>query len=106
VNAEQTPKTGIAGADPPPVQGKATVIANRGMTQVSPRWSCRGSGDGTTQEETKATREAPIGDHAGQRDAREGQARPMGESERSVVPMKLVNASGGKGPSFKNECRK
>src|SRR6202022_669919 len=31
VNAEQAPKTGIAGADPPPLKGKATVAADRGM---------------------------------------------------------------------------
>jgi hypothetical protein len=62
VNAVQAPKTGIAGADPPSLQGKATAVASRGMTQASPRWSCRGNGDGTTQEETNATRETPVSD--------------------------------------------
>src|SRR5580765_1091995 len=38
---------------------------------------------------------------AGQRAAREGQARPIGESERSIVPWKPGNAGGGKGPWFK-----
>src|SRR5437660_242231 len=38
---------------------------------------------------------------AGQREAREGQARPVGESERSIVPRKPGNAGGGKGPWFK-----
>jgi hypothetical protein len=36
VNVEQAPKTGFAGADPPPPQGKATVAADRGMTFTSP----------------------------------------------------------------------
>src|ERR1041385_9271620 len=35
-----------------------------------------------------------------QPDAREGQAGVFGESERSIVPAKLGNASGGKGPQF------
>ncbi len=36
-----------------------------------------------------------------QPDAREGQAGPTEESERSIVPGKPVNAGGGKGPRFK-----
>jgi RNA-directed DNA polymerase len=37
--------------------------------------------------------------------AREGQARPSGKSERSIVPTKPVNAGGGKGPWFKVNVR-
>jgi|ERR1700694_445542 hypothetical protein len=62
VNAEQAPKTGFAGADPPPLKGKATVAADRGMTHDPRRRSCRGKGDGTPQEESNATRETLIGD--------------------------------------------
>jgi len=62
VNAEQAPKTGFAGADPPPLKGKATAAADRGMTHDPRWWSCRGKGDGTTQEENNATRETRIGD--------------------------------------------
>jgi hypothetical protein len=40
-----------------------------------------------------------------QRDAREGQARPTGVTDRLVVPMKPVNAGGGKGPEFKTDVR-
>src|SRR5271156_2372178 len=36
-----------------------------------------------------------------QPDAREGQAGPLGVTERSVVPAKPGNAGGGKGPRFK-----
>ena len=32
VNAEQAPKMGLAGADPPSLKGKAVVAADRGMT--------------------------------------------------------------------------
>jgi hypothetical protein len=35
-----------------------------------------------------------------QLDAREGQARPLGESDRLIVPWKPGNAGGGKGPDF------
>src|SRR5580658_1299282 len=38
---------------------------------------------------------------APQPDAREGQAGPLGVTERSVVPAKPGNAGGGKGPWFK-----
>jgi hypothetical protein len=40
----------------------------------------------------------------GQPDAREGQAGRPGESEGFVVPRKLGNASGGKGPQFKTDA--
>jgi len=36
VNVEQAPKMGLAGADPPPLKGKAIVAADRGMTFTSP----------------------------------------------------------------------
>src|SRR3974390_2821896 len=39
-----------------------------------------------------------------QPDAREGQAGRHGEAERSVVPLKLGNAGGGKGPQFKTDA--
>jgi RNA-directed DNA polymerase len=40
-----------------------------------------------------------------QPDAREGQAGPPGESERSIVPWKPGNAGGGKGPQFQVNVR-
>ena len=39
-----------------------------------------------------------------QPDAREGQAGRAGVAERFVVPMKLGNAGGGKGPQFKTSA--
>ena len=59
-------------------------------------------GTGTQQEDNNATRETLPGDCAqSQPDAREGQAGPGRESERSIVPLKPGNAGGGKGPWFK-----
>jgi hypothetical protein len=46
-----------------------------------------------------------VGARDSQRDAREGQARPTGVADRLVVPMKPVNAGGGKGPEFKTDVR-
>jgi hypothetical protein len=52
-----------------------------------------------------ATREAPWrGQSKDQLEAREGQAGRFGVAERLVVPLKLGNASGGKGPQFKTDA--
>src|SRR6476619_8442356 len=49
-----------------------------------------------------ATREAPKrGQINDQPEAREGQAGRLGVAERFVVPLKLGNSGGGKGPQFK-----
>ena len=39
-----------------------------------------------------------------QPDAREGQAGRLGVAERFVVPLKLGNSGGGKGPQFKTDA--
>src|SRR6266496_5134650 len=41
-----------------------------------------------------------------QPDAREGQAGRSGAAERFAVPLKPVNAGGGKGPQFKTDARR
>ena len=41
-----------------------------------------------------------------QPDARGGQAGRSGVAERLVVPLKLGNAGGGKGPQFKTDARR
>src|SRR5215467_6696800 len=52
-----------------------------------------------------ATREAPWrGQSNDQLEAREGQAGRLGVAERFVVPLKLGNAGGGKGPQFKTDA--
>ena len=40
-----------------------------------------------------------------QPEAREGQSGRLGVAERFVVPEKLGNAGGGKGPQFKTDAR-
>lgn len=111
VNAEQAPKTGFAGADPPPLKGKATAAANRGMTggptmPPSPRRSCRGKGDGTTQEEVNATREIPVGDSAVSTGGPRGMRLAGREVGKARSTVEAANHGGGKGPWFKDECRK
>ena len=52
-----------------------------------------------------ATREAPRrGQSNDQLEAREGQAGRFGVAEGFVVPLKLGNAGGGKGPQFKTDA--
>jgi hypothetical protein len=52
-----------------------------------------------------ATRETPRrGQGDDQLEAREGQAGRHGVAERFVVPRKLGNAGGGKGPQFKTDA--
>ena len=63
----------------------------------------RGNDDGmSVNGDFNATREAhAVRVRIPQPDAREGQAGPLGVTERSVVPAKPGNAGGGKGPWFK-----
>jgi hypothetical protein len=57
-------------------------------------------------QETRRNTGSPDGDRGtDQLTAREGQAGPFGVTERPVVPMKLGNASGGKGPQLKTNVR-
>ena len=52
-----------------------------------------------------ATREAPRrGQSDDQPEASEGQAGRFGVAEGFVVPLKLGNAGGGKGPQFKTDA--
>src|SRR5258708_12225534 len=52
-----------------------------------------------------ATREAPRrGQSDDQLETREGQAGRFGVAEGFVVPVKLGNAGGGKGPQFKTDA--
>ena len=51
-------------------------------------------------ERTQHGRSEAVGARDSQPDAREGQAGPLGKSERFIVPRKPVNAGGGKGPQF------
>ena len=82
------------------MMGTATVAGEANDT--STQRSHRGNGDGTQTQGKHATREAPaVAARDRQPDAREGQAGLFGVTERFVVPLKPVNAGGGKGPQFK-----
>ena len=80
--------------------GKATV-AGEGNDECTQR-SHRGNGDGMSAHGRSTQHGKPQTAAARDRqpDAREGQAGPCGVAERFVVPKKLVNAGGGKGPQF------
>jgi hypothetical protein len=70
-----------------------------------PQSLCRGSGDSMYTRKAHATREAPRrGRKDDQLETREGQAGRPGVAEGFVVPLKLGNASGGKGPQFKTDA--
>jgi len=95
-------ETGNVGADPAKGWGRPpSQVFFRGATRFPPvvppgyrrRHVCPGR--------SSATRETPGGGCVTQPDAREGQAGPRGESQRSIVPAKPSNAGGGKGPWFK-----
>ena len=67
--------------------------------------SHRGKVDGMFARKTNATWEAPaVAARDRQRDAREGQARPRGVTERPVVARKPSNVGGAKGPQFKDNA--
>ena len=95
VNAEQAPKTGFAGADPPPLKGKATVAAHRGMTHGPichdpRRRSCRGKGDGTHKRKPTQTRETLVGDRA----RSTGRPRGTGPAGRGVGEVRSTVEAG------------
>jgi len=72
---------------------------------TSPRPIRRGSGNGMLTQDSNATRETPaVAARDRPRDAREGQARPCGATERSVVAVKPGNSGGAKGPQFKDNA--
>ena len=88
-----------------PMHGEGRRHSAWGATR-SLLWSLRGSGDGmSARRGSDATRETPGGGCVTQPGAREGQAGPPGESERSIVPTKPANTGGGKGPWFKANAR-
>src|SRR6266481_10148471 len=68
--------------------------------------TCRGIGDGMQAKGTRRNTGSPSGDRGmDQLATRERQAGPFGVTERLVVPMKLGNSGGGKGPQLKGNAR-
>jgi len=82
--------------------GHVSSLSAGGTSDRNPRFR-RGNGDGMSRRKANATREAPaVAARDRQRDAREGQARPPGVTERLVVAMKPGNAGRAKEPWFWN----
>jgi hypothetical protein len=81
--------------------GKAEDARTSGE-QLQPRPRChRGNGDGMSAQEDPRNTGDPrrrVRDPTG---SPRGTGRPVGESERPIVPSKPGNAGGGKGPQFK-----
>src|SRR6266487_3135539 len=93
-----------AQADPTTLSGKADT-AGRTSEYQDTQPLRRGSGDSMYTRKPYATREAPRrGQNVDQQEAREGQAGRSGVAEGFIVPPKLGNASGGKGPHFKTDA--
>jgi len=68
--------------------------------------SCRGIGDDMQAKGTIRNTRSPSGDRVSDQLAtRERQAGPTGMTERLVVPTKLGNSGGGKGPQLKADAR-
>src|SRR5215472_15288174 len=100
VNAEQASKRTMRRPTWLPYQGRLTRLGYR--ANLYAQSLRRGSGDSMY---TYATREAPWrGQSNDQLEAREGQAGRFGVVERFVVPLKLSNAGGRKGPQFKTDA--
>jgi hypothetical protein len=99
VNAEQTSKRTLCGPTWPSYRGRLIRLGDRAKTTPIRR---AGVVAAACTQGKRTQHGKPLGVAGdGQPDAREGQARRPGVAERSVLPMKLGNAGGGKGPEFK-----
>ena len=105
VNAEQASKRTMRRPTRRPFRGRLIRLGYERKSYAQPLR--RGSGDSMYTRKAYATREAPWrGQSNDQLEAREGQAGRLGVAERFVVPLKLGNAGGGKGPQFKTDARR
>lgn len=105
VNAEQAPKIP---SQEPNLHSKGE--GHRRRIRGNDRFSVDGPAGvwATARQKRKPVQHGKPGPvtSAGQRAAREGQARPVGVSERLIVPMKPGNSGGGKGPWFKRSVER
>ena len=91
-----------AQVDPKAVSGKTDMTV--GLTKYE-HSRCAGVVAAACTQGKRAQHGKPfcvVGDD--QPDAGDGQARHLGVTDRPVVPMKLGNSSGGKGPWFKTDA--
>src|SRR5262249_17744521 len=87
-----------------PFRGTLTRLGGNERRRTPSRCA-GGGGDSMYKRKANRTREAPWrGQSNDQLEAREGQAGRLGVAERFVVPLKLGNAGGGKGPQFKTDA--
>jgi hypothetical protein len=100
------------GADPPIYRGKPPSLVNTEglrpphLNDLIQR-SHRGIGDGMSTHGKLLQHGKPHRREAkSQLESREGQAGPFGVADGFVVPGKLGNSGGGKGPEFKEVARR
>src|SRR6516162_344163 len=94
----------MRGSTRPPYRGRLIRLGERAKT--TPRRRAGAVAAACTQGK-RAQHGKPLGViRDGQPDAREGQAGRLGMAERLVLPTKLGNAGGGKGPRFKTNARR
>ena len=103
VNAVQTSKRTMWGPTWPSYRGRLIRLGDRAKTTPSRRTGVVAAACTQGKRAQHGKRLGVAGD--GQLDAREGQAGRPGVAERPVIPMKLGNAGGGKGPQFKTNAR-
>ncbi len=103
VNAEQISKRTMRRPTRQSFRGRLIRLGYRAkLSAQTLRWD---SGGSMYTRKAYATREALWrGQSKDQLEAREGQAGRHGVAERFVVPLKLGNAGGGKGPQFKTDA--
>ena len=99
VNAVQTSKRTMCGPTWPSYRGRLIRLGERAKTTPSRRIGV--VGQHVHKESARNTGSPLAWPGTAKPDAREGQAGRSGVAERLVIPTKLGNAGGGKGPQFK-----
>ena len=103
VNAVQTSKRTMCGPTWQSYRGRLIRLGERAKTRPIRR---TGVVAAACTQGKRTQHGKPLGVAGdGQPDAREGQAGRPGVAERLVIPVKLGNARGGKGPQFKTNAR-
>ena len=104
VNAVQTSKRTMWGPTLPSYRGRLIRLGERAKKTPNRRTGVVAAA--CTQGKRAQHGKPHCVARDGQPYAREGQAGRVGVAERLVIPTKLGNASGGKGPQFKTNARK
>jgi len=83
-----------------------SVQTGRALVEAGLHPASGGGGMSACGDSTQHGKPPSVADCDCRPDSREGQDGPSGVAERLVVPMKPVNAGGGKGPEFETDVRK